>query len=82
MRFVIPFLLGLSWLARAVPMASQDGNITAIEARAGGGGFRSVAYFVNWVSSTAVVSIRTNRLFKFRPSMEEIMFLKIYLLIN
>ncbi|KAJ5639071.1 Endochitinase B1 [Penicillium longicatenatum] len=48
MRFVIPFLLGLSWLARAVPMTSQDGNITAIEARAGGGGFRSVAYFVNW----------------------------------
>jgi hypothetical protein len=53
MRSVLPFTLGLAWLAQAavIPnlgteLAARDAEVTT-EATTG---YRSVAYFVNWVS--------------------------------
>lgn len=50
MQFVIPFLLGLSWLANAAYIPALSTNTSEIESR-DVGGYRSVAYYVNWVSS-------------------------------
>lgn len=50
MQFVIPFLLGLSWLASAAYIPALSTNSTEIVSR-DVGGYRSVAYYVNWVSS-------------------------------
>lgn len=50
MHFVIPFLLGLSWLANAAYIPALSTNSTEIVSR-DVGGYRSVAYYVNWVSS-------------------------------
>jgi hypothetical protein len=49
MQLVIPFLLGLSWLTNAAYIPALSSNTTEIVSR-DVGGFRSVAYFVNWVS--------------------------------
>lgn len=49
MRFFIPFLLGLSWLANAAYIPALSTNSTGIVSR-DVGGYRSVAYYVNWVS--------------------------------
>lgn len=50
MQFVISFLLGLSWLANAAYIPALSTNSTEIVSR-DVGGYRSVAYYVNWVSS-------------------------------
>lgn len=50
MHFVIPFLLGLSWLANAAYIPALSTNSTEIVSR-DVGGYRSVAYYVNWVCS-------------------------------
>jgi hypothetical protein len=50
MQFFIPFLLGLSWLANAAYIPALSTNSTEIASR-DVGGYRSVAYYVNWVSS-------------------------------
>ncbi|KAJ5374531.1 Glycoside hydrolase superfamily [Penicillium concentricum] len=47
MHFVIPFLLGLSWLAEAAYIPAMSTNTTGIVSR-DVGGYRSVAYYVNW----------------------------------
>ncbi|KGO48069.1 Glycoside hydrolase, superfamily [Penicillium expansum] len=47
MRFFIPFLLGLSWLANAAYIPALSTNSTGIVSR-DVGGYRSVAYYVNW----------------------------------
>jgi chitinase len=49
MHFVLPFLLGLAWLANAAYIPSLTKiNATDIAAR-DVTGYHSVAYFVNWV---------------------------------
>lgn len=48
MHLVLPFLLGLGWLANAAVIPSLESNMPELEARATSG-YRSVAYFVNWV---------------------------------
>ena len=50
MQIVIPFLLGLSWLANAAYIPALSTNSTGMVSR-DVGGYRSVAYYVNWVSS-------------------------------
>ena len=50
MQLFIPFLLGLSWLANAAYIPALSTNSTEIASR-DVGGYRSVAYYVNWVSS-------------------------------
>ena len=52
MQFFIFLLAGLSWLANAASIPTLRSNITEIESRDVGdvNGYRSVAYFVNWVS--------------------------------
>ena len=54
MRLFVLFWIGLSWLANAASIPPLRANVTAIESRdvSDVNGFRSVAYFVNWVSST------------------------------
>ncbi|KAJ5476812.1 Glycoside hydrolasesuperfamily [Penicillium sp. IBT 31633x] len=47
MHLVIPFLLGLSWLANAAYIPAMSTNSTGIVSR-DVGGYRSVAYYVNW----------------------------------
>ncbi|KAF9248495.1 CAZyme family GH18 [Penicillium roqueforti] len=47
MQFVIPFLLGLSWLANAAYIPALRTKSTEIVSR-DAGEYRSVAYFVNW----------------------------------
>ncbi|KAJ5918010.1 Endochitinase B1 [Penicillium verhagenii] len=50
MRFIFPFfpfLLVLCWFTHAASIPPHDDNSTSIEAR-DRGGYRSVAYFVNW----------------------------------
>ncbi|KAJ5138300.1 Glycoside hydrolase superfamily [Penicillium bovifimosum] len=47
MQLAIPFLLGLSWLAKAAYIPVLSSNSTEIVSR-DVGGYRSVAYFVNW----------------------------------
>lgn len=49
MQFVIPFLLGLSWLANAAYIPALRTKSTEIVSR-DAGEYHSVAYFVNWVS--------------------------------
>ncbi|CAG7983063.1 unnamed protein product [Penicillium nalgiovense] len=51
MQFFIPFLLGLSWLANAAYIPALSTNSTEIASR-DVGGYRSVAYYVNWVRSS------------------------------
>lgn len=50
MRFILPFLLSVGWLAGAAVIPSDDTHTTELDAR-DAGGYRSVAYFVNWVSA-------------------------------
>ncbi|KAJ5260917.1 Glycoside hydrolase superfamily [Penicillium chrysogenum] len=47
MQLFIPFLLGLSWLANAAYIPALSTNSTEIASR-DVGGYRSVAYYVNW----------------------------------
>lgn len=48
MKFVLSFTLGLAWLANAAVIPSSGDRL---EARDDGvTGYRSVAYYVNWVS--------------------------------
>jgi chitinase len=54
MQFLIPFLLGLSWLANAAYIPVLSTNTTELVPR-DAGGFRSVAYYVNWVSSDRMI---------------------------
>lgn len=51
MKPIIPFLLGLGWLTNAAYIPAMSTNVTGIESR-DVSGFRSVAYFVNWVSTS------------------------------
>ncbi|KAJ5769562.1 Endochitinase B1 [Penicillium odoratum] len=46
MRFTLPFLVAIV-MTNAASITLCDDNVTAIEAR-DGGGYRSVAYFANW----------------------------------
>lgn len=50
MRFILSALLGLSWLASAatIPFTDKPMNETLVARDISG--YRSVAYFVNWVS--------------------------------
>jgi chitinase len=48
MRFILPFLLGLGWFAGAAVIPSHDTHTAELGAR-DAAGYRSVAYFVNWV---------------------------------
>lgn len=50
MRFILPFLLSLGWLVGAAVIPSHDTHTTELDAR-DAAGYRSVAYFVNWVST-------------------------------
>lgn len=47
---VFPLLLCLAWLANATVIPSLGNATTELEARNSANGYRSVAYFVNWVS--------------------------------
>ena len=58
MQFSIPFLVGLSWLAKAAYIPALSTNSTEIESR-DVGGYRSVAYYVNWVSSDHIHGYNT-----------------------
>lgn len=50
MDLVLPLLLCLAWLANAAVIPSPSNATTELEARNSANGYRSVAYFVNWVS--------------------------------
>lgn len=50
MRFILPFLLGLRWLVGAAVIPSHDTHTAELDAR-DAAGYRSVAYFVNWVGT-------------------------------
>lgn len=54
MKLIILFLLGLGWLTNAAYIPAMSTNVTGIESR-DVSGFRSVAYFVNWVSTSTEV---------------------------
>lgn len=62
MRLVLPFLLSLAWLTSAAVIHSLGSSTTELGARDGGTGYRSVAYFVNWVSSLRVPCYQSNQL--------------------
>jgi chitinase len=53
MKFILPFLLGLGWLVGAAVIPSHDTHTAELDAR-DAAGYRSVAYFVNWVSTTGL----------------------------
>jgi hypothetical protein len=48
MRFTLPFLLSLGWLVGAAVIPSHETHTAELDAR-DTTGYRSVAYFVNWV---------------------------------
>lgn len=50
MRPVLPFLLSLAWLANAAVIPSPGNATAGLAPRNAANGYRSVAYFVNWVS--------------------------------
>ena len=49
MRFILP-LLSLGYFASAAVIPVPSTNANELDTRASSGGYRSVAYFVNWVS--------------------------------
>ena len=52
MKLALSTILGLGWLANAAVIPSRDINASVdLEARDSATGYRSVAYFVNWVGS-------------------------------
>lgn len=56
MRLVLPYLLCLAWLANGAVIPYQSNTTTAeLEARNSVNGYRSVAYFVNWVRASQLL---------------------------
>lgn len=54
MQLVLPSLLCLAWLANAAVIPSLGNDTAELEARNSVNGYRSVAYFVNWVSGASL----------------------------
>lgn len=60
MYLVLPVFVFLAWLANAAVNPSSGNVTTELEARNSVNGYRSVAYFVNWVSDISpLVTIPT-----------------------